>query len=183
MNESQFNKYISKIDTTFFKDLCLEKGTLKFYNKGDYISREGDIFPYWGYIESGIIKYTCYNATEKKEYNTGFSFEGEFVADYPTCLYNLESEISICALTDCKILICHSNDAVYIARIAAEQLFFQTYSRYADFYRLTPEERYKQLLKRSPYLFQLIPLKEIASYLKITPTHMSRIRKAITMSK
>lgn len=105
MNESQFNKYISKIDTTFFKKLCLEKGTLKSYNKGDYISREGDIFPYWGYIESGIIKYTCYNATEKKEYNTGFSFEGEFVADYPTCLYNLESEISICALTDCKILI------------------------------------------------------------------------------
>lgn len=66
MNESQFNKYISKIDTTFFKKLCLEKGTLKSYNKGDYISREGDIFPYWGYIESGIIKYTCYNATEKK---------------------------------------------------------------------------------------------------------------------
>lgn len=36
MNESQFNKYISKIDTTFFKKLCLEKGTLKSYNKGDF---------------------------------------------------------------------------------------------------------------------------------------------------
>jgi len=29
------------------------------YKKGEYISKEGDIFPYWGYIESGIIKYTC----------------------------------------------------------------------------------------------------------------------------
>lgn len=115
------------------------------------------------------------------------------MADYPTCLYNLESEISICALTDCNIFICHSDilikefeksfEELYMARIIAEQMFFQTYSRYADLYRLTPEERYKQLLKRSPYLFQLIPLKEIASYLKITPTHMSRIRKAITMNK
>lgn len=193
--EILFNQYISNINPYFKKiyNLCIEKGTLKFYNKGDYISKEGDIFPYWGYIESGIIKYTCYNATENKEYNTGFSFAGEFVADYPTCLYNLESEISICALTDCNIFICHSDilikefeksfEELYMARIIAEQMFFQTYSRYADLYRLTPEERYKQLLKRSPYLFQLIPLKEIASYLKITPTHMSRIRKAITINK
>lgn len=62
-------------------------------------------------------------------------------------------------------------------RTNAEQLFLQTYSRYLDLYRLTSEERYLQLLERCPEILQLVPLKEIASYLKITPTHMSRIRR------
>lgn len=78
-----FNTYMSNIPTEFFKSLCLKYGSAYTYKKGEYISKEGDIFPYWGYIESGIIKYTCYNVTEKKEYNTGFSFAGEFMADYP----------------------------------------------------------------------------------------------------
>lgn len=94
-----FNTYMSNIPTDFFKSLCLKYGSAYTYKKGEYISKEGEIFPYWGYIESGIIKYTCYNVTEKKEYNTGFSFAGEFMADYPTCLYNIKSEISIQALT------------------------------------------------------------------------------------
>jgi hypothetical protein len=131
--------------------------------------------------------------TEKKEYNTGFSFAGEFMADYPACLYNIKSEISIQALTACRIYICHSErlkeefersmESQYIARIAAEQMCFQTYSRYTDFYRLTPEERYRQLIKRSPDLLQLISVKEVSSYLRITPTHMSRIRKMVSFDK
>ena len=66
-----------------------------------------------------------------------------------------------------------------VARIAAEQLFFQTYTRYLDMYRLTPEERYDKLLERYPEVLQFISLKEIASYLNITPVHMSRIRSKI----
>lgn len=115
------------------------------------------------------------------------------MADYPTCLYNIKSEISIQALTACRIYICHSErlkeefersmENQYIARIAAEQMCFQTYSRYTDFYRLTPEERYRQLIRRSPDLLQLISIKEIPSYLRITPTHMSRIRKMVSFDK
>ena len=61
-----FNTYMSNIPTDFFKSLCLKYGSAYTYKKREYISKEGDIFPYWGYIESGIIKYTCYNVTEKK---------------------------------------------------------------------------------------------------------------------
>lgn len=64
-----------------------------------------------------------------------------------------------------------------IVRINAKQLFLQTCSRYLDLYRLTPEERYLQLLEQCPGILQSVPLKEIASYRMITPTHMSRIRR------
>ena len=164
---SKFNTYMAGIDTGFYKNLCLEKGELRQYKKNDYILKEGEVFPYCGLLEFGIVKYTCRNVTEGKDYNIGFSFPGEFVADYPFCLYGIKAEISIQAITDCKILFCH----------AAEQLFNQIYMRYIDLYRYTPEERYIQLLKRYPDIIQLIPLKEIASYLKITPVHLSRIRR------
>lgn len=189
---SLFNPYISNIDIDFFKQLCLKHGEICTYRKNEYLSREGDVFPYWGYIKSGVIKYSCLNKFEDKEYNVGFSFPNEFVADYPACLYHMHSELNIQALTSCKIYICPSEllkqrfeqtmENQYIARNTAEQLFLQTYSRYLDIYRLTPEERYKILLERCPDILQLISLKELASYLRITPVHMSRIRRKITFS-
>lgn len=62
----KFNSYISNIPFDFFKGLCLKYGSVHTYKKGEYISKYGNIFPYWGYIESGIVKYTCYNVREKK---------------------------------------------------------------------------------------------------------------------
>lgn len=188
-----FNPYIAHIDTDFFKSLCLKHGEVRTYQRKEYLSKEGDIFPFWGFVESGVIKYSCHNESERKEYNVGFSFPNEFVADYPACLYDMKSELDIQALTACKVYICpgemlnrqfeESIRNQYIARIAAEQMFFQSYSRYLDLYRLTPEERYRKLLARCPEVLQLVSLKEIASYLRITPTHMSRIRTSMTMGR
>jgi hypothetical protein len=41
----------------------------------------------------------------------------------------------------------------------------------------TAEERYAHLLQTSPDIFQHAPLKNIASYLGITDTSLSRIRR------
>jgi len=41
----------------------------------------------------------------------------------------------------------------------------------------TAEQRYSSLLSTSPEIFQSVPLKYIASYLGITDTSLSRIRK------
>jgi len=43
----------------------------------------------------------------------------------------------------------------------------------------TAEERYASLLHSNPEIFQYAPLKQIASYLGITDTSLSRIRKEI----
>lgn len=44
----------------------------------------------------------------------------------------------------------------------------------------TAEQRYNKLLEKSPYIFQQALLKYIASYLAITDTSLSRIRKEVT---
>ena len=159
---NNFNPYIKQIDTDALKELCIRHGQLSSFHKGEYLIREGDIYPYFGFIKTGIFKYVSINKAEKRLYNTGFAFPGEFVADYPACIYDMRSKTNIQALTQSEVYVCPSE---------------QTYSRYLDLYRLTPEERYLQLLRRCPDILQSVPLKEIASYLMITPTHMSRIRR------
>jgi ribosomal protein L10 len=45
------------------------------------------------------------------------------------------------------------------------------------------KERYLSLVKEKPDLIQSVPLKQIATYLGITDTSLSRIRKEITNEK
>lgn len=55
--------------------------------------------------------------------------------------------------------------------------FYTLYDRHVDLYSKSPQQRYDELLSRDPNLFQLFSLRDIASLLNITPTHLSRLRK------
>lgn len=65
----------------------------------------------------------------------------------------------------------------------SDSLFAQVYAQYLDTYRMTTRERYKRLLIRCPELVQSINLKDIASYLKVTPTTISNIRREFTFGE
>ena len=65
----------------------------------------------------------------------------------------------------------------------SDSLFVQVYAQYLDTYRMTTRERYKRLLIRCPELVQSINLKDIASYLKVTPTTISNIRREFTFGE
>lgn len=93
--------------------------------------------------------------------------------------------MNIQAITPCRIYICSSElllqefeenkENQRIARIAAEQLFFSRIHVTwicSDLHRKNAISNFLKM-SRNP---TMVPLKEIASYLKITPIHMSRIR-------
>lgn len=50
--------------------------------------------------------------------------------------------------------------------------------RETDLLALTPRERYERVLQRSPQLFQHIPHRYIASYLRMAPETLSRLKKS-----
>ena len=64
-----------------------------------------------------------------------------------------------------------------------EQAFAAAIQRIEDFTQTSPEERYLQLLENQPHLLERIPLKYIASYLGMTFTSLSRIRKRVATRK
>lgn len=185
-----FNKYLKDINQSLIKDLCISKGKLIHYLRNEYFVKEGDVAAYIGYIKQGAFRYTCVNPTEKKEYSTGFAFEKEFVADYPACIFQVPSDISIQAILPCEVYVCDmqevqqafdkDNSALLQSRISIEHILFCIYQNYIDLYRKTPEERYKDIMCRCPEILQILTLKELSSYLKITPITMSKIRKKIT---
>lgn len=186
----KFNSYLTNIDAGLIKEICTSRGKAVHFKKNEYFVRADEASLYVGFVVKGVFRYRCVNSAEGKTYNVGFAFSDEFIADYPACLYGLPSEMDIQALTACDVYVCEARHLEQLygqsmemqryARITAEQLFLQTFSRYLDIYRKTPEERYRELLQRCPEMLQVLPLKEVASYLRITPTTMSNIRRRIT---
>jgi CRP-like cAMP-binding protein len=59
-----------------------------------------------------------------------------------------------------------------------ENLVQQQMEREKDLLTESPLERYNRVLSRSPRLFQEIPHKYIANYLRMTPETLSRLKKS-----
>ena len=65
----------------------------------------------------------------------------------------------------------------YPACLKKEKAMVQTYMRLLDIYCKTPTELYLDLVKRYPDFQNFITLKEVASFLRVTPETISHIRK------
>ena len=61
-----------------------------------------------------------------------------------------------------------------------KNLFKMVYGRDLDHYRYTARSRYRRLIDRCPQVVQMLSLKDIASFLNITPTYLSELRKERT---
>ena len=57
-----------------------------------------------------------------------------------------------------------------------ELLILQQIEREKDILTSSPKDRYHRVLKRSPHLFQEVPEKHIANYLRMTPETLSRLK-------
>lgn len=182
----KFNTYLDLIDTELYKNFCLKYGEARLFKRKELYLRAGDICSTFGYIKERCFKYTCMNTAENRLHSIGFSFKDEFISDYPTCKYGIPSKINIEALTDSEVYIVDIHTFIkHIYSInketelikASDGLFLQSYERYINLYTRTPEERYHDLLKRCPEILQFISLKELASFLRITPIYLSKIRR------
>ena len=183
---SQFNSYIDKIDTDLWRRLCIDHGELRHYDRDEEFITAGEVGRYIGYIESGSLKYVCYSE-DGTSHVVGLEFTGQFVCDFPFSLYRQKSRCSIIATTPCDIyclpsvwLVEHTSTDAALRQLVDEttrHVFATLYDRYVDLYTKTPQQRYEELISCDPNLFSLYSLKDIASLLNITPTHLSRLRK------
>ena len=188
---NQFNTYKEGLDLEFLREYCMKHGNVWTFMRGETLEKTGESAQWVAYVERGCFKYMVHNDEEGKDYCTGFAFEGVFVADYPNCLSGKISEVTIVAGTSCKVFQIQGKDLCPLLESAnmgdlkqaiSDHLFAQIYTQYLDSYRMTIRERYKRLLSRCPEIVRCISLKDIASYLKVTPTTISNIRREITFS-
>jgi CRP-like cAMP-binding protein len=99
-----------------------------------------------------------------------------------TTVYELQAlrltTVEILSREDLEIFIGNHSDRLKSYNEILKNLIVQQMEREHDLLTLSPVDRYNRVLARSPQLFQHIPLKYIASYLRMTPETLSRIRKS-----
>ncbi len=181
-----FNSFIDNLDMDFWHEACAKNGKLCHYKKGEFFVQQGDVIRYMGIVKEGYFKYVVTDS-KGNEHITGLVLPGTFVGDYLSTTKKLPCMTSIVAATNVEVLVC-DREIVYkifnenreLHQLFSDSLFHNCYTEYLNTHRLSPKERYIALLKRCPDILQNISIKEIASYLNITPTYLSRIRKEIT---
>ncbi len=161
----------------------------KVLKKGDYFITDGQTAKEIGFLESGIIR-AFYRNSEAVEYNKHFFINPCFIGGYASLIAGTPNQIIQQALTDCRIQVAKFADIQKLyeicpdiergARILAEQFFVQKEQREIEIVLLDADKRYQIFQKNFPQLEQQIPQYHIASYLGITPTQLSRIRRKLS---
>lgn len=182
----EFNTYLDGIDSELWSRLCHKYGTLKRYSKDEEFITIGRVAEYIGLIKSGSVKYVAYTSIGDEKI-VGLETVGGFAASWPFCLNGRPSIVSIIANSDVemyclsvsKILELAAENPEIDRKIAqsTEHVFYTAYERLVSLYIQTPKERYDEMLKKCPRIFEIFGLKDIASFLNITPVHLSRLRK------
>ena len=180
----------NSLDLETLREFCMREGEAVTYRKGDQLEREGDPARWLAFVESGCFKYVTHGISDDREHITWFSFEGEFVADYPTYLYGRPAHTTIVAMMPSRVIRVtgqqleqffeQSKETMKLRAIIAEHILDQFQSRYIDLHRTTARERYDLLMQRCPGIVDHLDLQDIASFLNVHPNTISKIRRDIT---
>lgn len=158
----------------------------KVYRKGDFLIREGEIEKQLYLIEDGAVR--LFYLTELEEHTLRLGYNGSLINSLSSFLNGQPSEFYIEAIRQTtvksiskeKLLqIVHENETS-LSQYSEflETLVVQQIDREVDLLITSPSERLERVLKRSPDLFQHVPLKYIAAYLRMKPETLSRIRNS-----
>lgn len=190
MGMKYFNKYQKVDGISKVKQLFVENGIIEECKKNTIFIHQDQIQKKAGFIIKGAFRYLRHTP-DGREQIVGYSFEDDFVANYAAFQCQEPSATSAQAIKDCTIYTLTYDDLYSFfkeqdpdnlrAQIG-ETFLGDIYMRMISLYCDSPEERYLKLLERYPNIVNAITLKEIASFLKMTPETLSRIRKKITLT-
>lgn len=182
----QINTYypLSKETTAALMDICSEE----HYKKNELLLEAGNMARYYYFIKSGLIGY--YTIDEEGNYIYKIFFEeNSFVASTSAIIKNEPSDFSIIALEDCSVikypvktfrelLEKHHDLALFQIQYLEKNWVVKKEPLEVSLKYETAKQRYLLLLQNKS-LYNRLKQHHIASYLGITPTQLSRIKKEI----
>lgn len=175
-----------------FKNDALEKifaaHELAHFSKGDYLLKEQKIANEYFILQSGLARSFVYDYTGH-DITINFFREKEIIIEVSSLFQRVPSQENIQALTDCSCWrigfqdfqqLFHSIESFreWGRAWMAEQLFLSK-QRSVEMITTSAKERYLKLMNEKPRVLQRAPLKQIATYLGITDSSLSRIRKEV----
>jgi CRP-like cAMP-binding protein len=164
-----------------------KKIKIREIEKDEILLKQGEISSSIYYIlEGSFYQYTTKNEIEQNVIDLHLS--KEWFLNQKSFVNQKPSEAEIVAFSKSKIIeltvqSMHDLIAQSPAFFQLGKILDQSHSKIHFFDNtLTPLQKYEYILKNRPQLIQTFPLKIIASYLKITPETLSRVREKLAKS-
>lgn len=172
------------------KDFFAECIEVKRVHKGEFLIKEGQMLNTSYHLFKGCIReYYLKNGEDK---TVGFYTAGDSLFDDGNQASRIPSAVNWECVCDCIISVFpyEVEKEMYrrfprlesLCRMETEKQYSSYKKEVNHYLACTPVERYENLIKTKPELFQLVPLYHIASYLGVKPESLSRIRNRLRPS-
>lgn len=167
-------------------DLIDSLATKRILKKGEYLIQEGNVSKEIALIKSGILRLFYINS-EGEDFTGCLAFDNEILSAYSSFITQEPSEENIQAVCDTEVSILTKDNLEFlynrsaswqqVGRLIAEMHYVELTKKIISFQKDSAKERYNQLVTKQPHYIQAIPQHQLASFLGITPRHLSRLRK------
>ena len=137
------------------------------------------------FITKGLIRVVILD-NEGIEHTIHFALENQFISDYSNFIQKTPSIYSLQAIEETEVYVLprsavewgykNMREGQKLGRLIAEYYFMYHVDRISNMYSRTPKERYDNITNVFPNIHNRVPQHMIASYLGITPIHLSRLK-------
>ncbi|MEY3242142.1 MAG: hypothetical protein RIR11_3581 [Bacteroidota bacterium] len=174
VSEDELNDFLSQSITQTFKRQAI-------------VSRPNAIPNEIFFINKGIIR-VLITDNEGTEHTIHFALENQFIADYSNFIQQQPSLYTLQTVEETQAVILprsaiewgykNLKEGQKMGRLIAEFYFIYQDDRIKNMYARTPKQRYDSITEVFPNIHNRVPQHMIASYLGITPVHLSRLKKS-----
>lgn len=148
------------------------------------LTRPGQIEQRLCLVRTGLLR-IYYPTPAGEETCVGFGHAGSLLCSFPSFVTGKPSEYAIQALRQTELLAISRSDFQYFVnqiptladfwRLELEKALVGRMEHEIDLLLPDPAQRLARLRLRNPGIFQLVPGKYLASYLRMTPETLSRL--------
>ena len=158
------------------------------FAKNDYLIEEGTTANFYYFLESGFARSYAIDL-EGNDISTKFFSSTDIVIDWHSYFLRTKCRENIQAVTACVAWKINFDDFMKLFKIEAFRdvgrtrlvnNYFELKTHSVSVIADPAKDRYLNLIKDKPDIVHNVPLKQIATYLGIRDTSLSRIRKEIT---
>lgn len=156
------------------------------FKRGEELKSANTIDTKLYFIEYGAVR--VYIRDTDGEHTIRLGYSNNLMAALDSFVSEAPSDLVIETLKETKVKYVEKKKYMNFIQSSAQRLeawtesltylIYQQLERERDILTQSPKQRYLRVLKRSPQLFQEIPHKYIASYLRMTPETLSRLKKS-----
>jgi CRP-like cAMP-binding protein len=168
-------------------DDFLNQTITKTFKRQETVSRPHVVPNEIFFINKGLVRVLIID-NEGTEHTVHFALENQFISDYSNFMQKQPSFYTLQALEETQVVVLPRSSIEWgyknlkegekMGRLIAEYYFIYQDNRIKNIYSRTPKQRYDSISDVFPNIHNRVPQHMIASYLGITPVHLSRLKKA-----